>query len=113
MDKGYFKSIYLIGLLLIVVLQALDVVSTFFNVNGTGLFVESNPFMIPFTSNILVLLVTKVLSIAVVTVIGEYFRRRNMILTSVAIVWFIAGFSMGIVWSNVLQIIAVIRFFNL
>jgi len=103
MDTKYFKSVYLMGVLLFILLQGLDVVVTYFNVNHTRLFMELNPFMAPYVSNLYTFVLLKGICLCIVVVTAEALRRMKLPWHCLAIIWLVVGFSAAVMWSNVMQ----------
>ena len=105
MDKECFKSVYLMGILLFVLLQGMDLVVTYYNVNHTQLFLELNPFMAPYVNNPFLFVVLKGVCLCIIMATAEILRRWKFHWHSMAVMWLVVGFSAAVMWSNVMQMI--------
>jgi hypothetical protein len=105
MDKRHYNEIYLIGIFLFASLQMTDLFLTYHQVNFGGMFAEANPFMRGVVGNPVVFSLVKIFCVCFSVAFAEMFRRKQLGLLALVLMWLLAGFSACIIWVNITAVI--------
>jgi len=105
MDQKYYNEIYLVGIFLFASLQLTDLFVTYYHVNFVDIFAEGNPFMAGIVDNPMLFSGVKLFCIGFSVAFAEMFRRKQMGLTALVLMWLLAGFSACIIWVNITTVV--------
>jgi hypothetical protein len=106
MDKKHYNEIYLIGIFLFATLQFTDLFLTYYHVNFGDIFQEGNPFMVNIVEHPMLFSMVKVFCVAFTVMFAETFRRRDMPLLALVLMWLLTGFSACVIWINITTIVS-------